>query len=210
MPKSSFLELSHSTCRLSICFLEVLASQRASCEVWLSLWVSVWHHTAFAGGLESWQCGHSEWAVFTQWWQDAPMMDGCLTSVQRTGSTCFCIISTEEAASSSLPRQLPCVSPQPTACLTHSSPNLLDANDREDVRTPETSIIACGVVTFCYPGTWPEFHSMLSVVCWVELASCLCQCYVGKIFPLPRRQPMPTGWGLSGPFVRNHLESIVF
>lgn len=143
-----------------VCFLEVLASQGASCEVWLSLWVRVWHHTAFAGGLESWQCGHREWAVFTQWWQDAPRRDGCLTSVQRTGSTCFYIISTEQAAPSSLPRQLQCVSPQPTACLTHFSPNLLDANDREDARAPGTSLIACSVVTFCYPGTWPEFHSM--------------------------------------------------
>lgn len=118
--KSSFLELSHSTCRLPICFLEVLDSQGASCKVWLSLWVSVWHHTAFAGGLESWQSGHREWAVFTQWWQDVPRMDGCLTSVQRTGSTCFYIISTEEAC--------PFLSPQAiTVCfpLANSLPNSL-------------------------------------------------------------------------------------
>lgn len=168
----------------AICFLEVLASQGASCEVWLSLWVSVWHHTVFAGGLESWQSGHREWAMFTQWRQDAPRLDGCLTSVQRTGSTCFYIISTEEAAPSSLPRQLQCVSPQPTACLTHSSPNLLDSNDREDAGAPETLLMACSVVTFCYPGTGLNFiqcpcswHTEnLSVVCWAELASCLCQC----------------------------------
>lgn len=103
--KLSFLELSHWTCKLSLCLLEVLASRGGSCEVRLSLWVGVSHHTAFTGGLESLQCGHREWAVFTQWWQDAPGMDGCLTSVPRTGSTSFYILSTQEAAPSfSLPR----------------------------------------------------------------------------------------------------------
>lgn len=93
----------------------------------------------------------------------APRVDGCLQACAASSKVNgwqhrFLPLSAGWPALASPRQVIPRHFPRPTASLTSSPLNLLNANGREDAR-PGTLGTACTVVTFCYPGARPGFQS---------------------------------------------------